>query len=77
MFRRWVSSKGLRFPRKFLQWNGVWKPRMVLPSIPCSSSSLHGQMPNDSGLGQGMCQKVIMAAQGSRCRIIFGSRAKW
>ncbi len=49
---------------------------MVLPSIPCSSSSRQGQMPKDSGLGQGMCQKVMMVALGSDLRIIPGSRAK-
>ena len=62
---------------KFLQWKRVWKPRIVLPSRPCRISRRHGQMPNDSGLGQGMCQKVMMVARGSRARIIAGSSAKW
>ena len=35
-----------------------------------------GQMPKDSGLGQGMCQKVRMVARGS-WRPIAGSKAKW
>ena len=38
---------------------------MVLPSMPSRISRRHGQMPNDSGLGQGMCQKVRMVARGS------------
>jgi hypothetical protein len=50
---------------------------MVLPSMPCRISRRHGQMPKDSGLGQGMCQKVRMVARGSRSRIIAGSSAKW
>jgi hypothetical protein len=36
-----------------------------------------GQMPKDSGLGQGMCQKVRMVACGSFSRTMAGSRAKW
>ena len=62
---------------KFLQWKRVWKPRIVLPSMPCRISRRHGQMPNDSGFGQGMCQKVRMVARGSCARIIAGSSAKW
>jgi len=40
------------------------------------SSSLHGQMPNDSGFGHGMCQKVMIVAPGKRSRIIRGNSAK-
>ena len=43
---------------------------MVLPSMPCRISRRHGQMPNDSGLGQGMCQNVRMVAFGSFSRTI-------
>ena len=49
---------------------------MLLPSIPASISSPHGQMAKDSGLGQGMCQKVMIVASGSSARIIRGSSAK-
>ena len=38
---------------------------MVLPSIPSRISLRHGQMPNASGFGHGMCQKVRMVARGS------------
>ncbi len=69
-----VAVDGLEEVR---QWNWVWKPRIVLPSIPSRISRRHGQMPNDSGLGQGMCQNVRIVAAGSRSRIIAGSRAKW
>ena len=62
---------------KFLQWKRVWKPRIVLPSMPCRISRRQGQMPNDSGFGQGMCQKVRMVACGSFSRTIAGSSAKW
>ena len=62
---------------KFLQWNRVWKPRIVLPSMPSRISRRHGQMPKDSGFGQGMCQNVRMVACGSFARTIAGSRAKW
>jgi hypothetical protein len=34
-------------------------------------------MPKDSGFGQGMCQKVMMVADGSRALTIAGSSAKW
>ena len=34
-------------------------------------------MPNRSALGQGMCQKVMMVARGSRSRISRGASAKW
>ncbi len=34
-------------------------------------------MPIRSALGQGMCQKVMMVALGSRSRIIRGASAKW
>ena len=37
---------------------------MVLPSMPCRISRRHGQMPNDSGFGHGMCQNVRMVAFG-------------
>jgi hypothetical protein len=33
----------------------------------------HGQMPNRSAFGHGMCQKVMIVASGSRSRIIRGS----
>ena len=46
--------------RKLLQWNCVWNPRMLLPSSPSSSSCRHGQIAKDSGLGHGMCQKVMI-----------------
>jgi hypothetical protein len=39
---------------------------MVLPSRPSSSSTRQGQMPKDSGFGHGMCQKVMMVADGKR-----------
>ena len=45
-----------------MQWNWVWKPRMLLPSRPSSSSSRQGQIANASGLGQGMCQNVMIVA---------------
>ena len=35
------------------------------PEQPSTNSSRHGQMANDSGLGQGMCQKVMTIASGS------------
>ena len=57
-----------------MQWNGVWKPRMLLPSMPSSNSLRHGQMPNDSGFGHGMCQKVRIVARGSCARTIAGSK---
>ncbi len=60
-----------------MQWNCVWKPRMLLPSSPASSSSRQGQIPNCSELGQGMCQNVSTVARGSRSRIIRGKSAKW
>ena len=63
--------------KKLLQWNWVWKPRIVVPSIPSSTSSRQGRMPKDSGLGQGMCQKVMMVARGRRSRTMRGSSAKW
>ena len=63
--------------RKLLQWNCVWKPRMLLPSRPSSSSSRHGQIANASGFGHGMCQNVMIVAFGRRSRIIRGSSAKW
>ena len=72
-----ASSKRSTVSRKLLQWNWVWKPRMLLPEHPSSSSSRHGQMANASGLGQGMCQKVMIVASGSSSRIIRGSSAKW
>ncbi len=50
---------------------------MLVPSSPSSSSSRQGQMPKRSALGQGMCQKVMMVARGSRSRIIRGASAKW
>ena len=50
---------------------------MVLPSSPSSSSSRQGQMPNASGLGQGMCQKATIVASGKASWIILGSSAKW
>jgi hypothetical protein len=60
-----------------LQWAWVWKPTMLDPSSPSSSSRSHGQMPNRSALGQGMCQKARIVARGSRWRSIRGSSAKW
>ncbi len=36
-----------------------------------------GQIANASGLGQGMCQNVMIVASGRRSRIIRGSSAKW
>ena len=63
--------------RKLLQWYWVWKPRMLLPSRPASSSSRHGQIPNRSEFGHGMCQNVSTVARGSCCRISLGSSAKW
>ena len=62
---------------KLLQWNCVWKPRMLLPRSPARISSRQGQIPNRSEFGQGMCQNVITVARGSFSRIIRGSRAKW
>ncbi len=50
---------------------------MVLPSIPSSRSVLQGQMPKDSGFGQGMCQKVMIVAFGRAARTIAGTRARW
>ena len=38
---------------------------MLLPSRPARTSSRQGQMAKDSGLGQGMCQKVMIVASGS------------
>ena len=61
---------------KFWQWKRVWKPRIVLPSIPSRISSRHGQMPNDSEFGHGMCQNVMIVALGRRSRIMRGSSAK-
>ena len=63
--------------RKLLQWNCVWKPITELPSRPAMISSFHGQMPNISGFGQGMCQNVMMVAFGSFLRSMLGSSAKW
>ena len=40
------------------------------PASPAISSSRHGQMPNDSGFGHGMCQKVMIVAPGKRSRIM-------
>ena len=51
-----------------MQWNCVWKPRMLLPSSPSSSSSRHGQIANASGLGHGMCQNVMIVASRQRAR---------
>ena len=39
-------------------------------------SARHGQIPKDSGFGQGMCQKVMMVARGSRSRTMRGNNAK-
>ena len=72
-----ASRKRSTVSRKLLQWNWVWKPRMVLPSSPSRISSRQGQMPKASGFGHGMCQKVRMVARGSRSRIMRGSSAKW
>ena len=47
-----------------------------LPSNPVIISSFHGQIPNISGFGQGMCQKVMMVAFGSLLRNMLGSSAK-
>ncbi len=58
-----------------MQWAWTWKPRMLEPSSPSSSSSPNGQMPNRSPPGQGMCQKVTMVASGSRSRTIRGRSA--
>ncbi len=55
----------------------VWKPTMLAPKVPSSSSSRHGQMPKRSADGQGMCQNATTVALGSRSVIIFGSSAKW
>ena len=63
--------------RKLLQWNCVWKPRIVLPSRPSMISARQGQMPKVSEFGQGMCQKVMIVALGSSFRIIRGASAKW
>jgi len=62
---------------KLLQWNWVWNPRMLLPSSPSSNCSRQGQIANASGLGHGMCQKVMMVAFGNASRIIRGASAKW
>ena len=62
---------------KLLQCCWVWNPRMLEPSSPAMSSSRHGQMPKRSAFGQGMCQKVMIVARGSRSRIICGASAKW
>jgi hypothetical protein len=35
-----------------------------------------GRMPKASGLGQGMCQKVMIVARGRRSRTMRGSSAK-
>ena len=50
---------------------------MLLPSMPAMTCSPHGQMANDSGFGQGICQKVMMVASGNLSRIMRGSNAKW
>ncbi len=71
-----LSTKRSTVSRKLLQWNWVWKPRMELPSRPSRISSFHGQMPKVSAFGQGMCQKVMIVALGSRSRIMRGARAK-
>ena len=61
-----LSMKRSVASRKLLQWNWVWKPRMVLPSKPSMISSRQGQMLKVSEFGQGMCQKVTMVAFGNR-----------
>ena len=61
---------------KLLQWNWVWNPRMLLPRMPSMIASFHGQIPNASALGQGVCQNMITVASGSRSRIMRGSSAK-
>src|SRR6266513_2690465 len=73
-----LDSRSMRASRyrstvstKFWQWKRVWKPRIVLPSRPSSSSSRQGQMPNDSGFGHGMCQKMIILHQHDR---VVGAR---
>ena len=48
-----ASRKRSTVSRKLLQWNWVWKPRMLLPSSPSSSSSRHGQMAKRLGVGPG------------------------
>ena len=50
---------------------------MVEPRSPSSSSSRQGQIPNASGLGQGMCQNATIVAVGSASWIILGNSAKW
>ena len=50
---------------------------IVLPSMPSRISSRQGQMPKDSGFGQGMCQNVMIVALGRALRIISGRSAKW
>jgi hypothetical protein len=46
------------------------------PSIPVRISRCQGQIPNDSGLGQGMCQNKATLASGFSFFISSGSRAK-
>ena len=55
----------------------MWNPTTLEPSIPSRSSFAHGQIPNRSAFGQGMCQKLMIVARGSRSRIIRGASAKW
>src|SRR5262245_41709629 len=59
-----LSMKRSVASRKLLQWNWVWKPKMVLPSKPSIICSRQGQMLKVSEFGQGMCQKVTMVAVG-------------
>ena len=61
---------------KLLQWSLMWKPRMLLPSIPWRSSLCQGQISKFSEFGHGMCQKLRIIARGSRSRMIRGTRAK-
>ena len=72
-----LSMKRSVASRKLLQWNWVWKPRMVVAEQAVDDSSRQGQMLKVSELGQGMCQKVTMVALGNRRRTMRGRRAKW
>jgi hypothetical protein len=58
------SSTRSTVSRKLLQWYCVWKPIKSAPSIPSNSSRCHGQIPNDSGFGHGMCQNSATRASG-------------
>ena len=58
------SSTRSTVERKLWQCSGIWKPIRSAPSSPSSNCACHGQMPNASGFGHGICQKIATRASG-------------